>query len=181
MVQNTSGLLYNVVSLITFLLLATCGIAAVWDIRFRTIPNWLTIPALLAAIALHLESGSLRPSLYGLALALGIGLPLFALRGLGGGDVKLMAAAGAIVGWPGLVNLFAIQAVIGGVAAVVLLLWKGGLRSAAGNVLHILRSLVQLRAPYKDRQDLDVGSPGAVTLPQAPVMAAAAVIYLLAT
>ncbi|MGH9673596.1 MAG: A24 family peptidase [Bryobacteraceae bacterium] len=166
--------------MITFLLLTTCGLAAVWDVRFRKIPNWLTIPALLAAIALHLASGTLSPSLYGLALALGLGLPLFALRGLGGGDVKLMAAAGAIVGWPGFVALFAIQAVLGGGAAVVLLLWKGGLRSAMRNVLHILGSLLRLRAPYKDRRDLDVGSPGAVTLPQAPVMAAAAVIYLVA-
>jgi prepilin peptidase CpaA len=65
-------------------------------------------------------------------------LPLFALRGLGGGDVKLMAAFGAWLG-PGLVLWAAgYGAIAGGVLAVVAALWAGYLRQALANLWLLL-------------------------------------------
>ncbi len=159
-------------------LLLACGGAAYEDARRRRIPNWVTIPALAAGLGLHAAGGGLKASALGLAVALAIGLPLFALRGLGGGDVKLLAAAGALTGWPAFGTLFLVNAALSGGVAIGLLVWRGGLGRALGNVGHILAALLRFRAPYADREELDVGSARAVTLPQGPIFLVAAVVYL---
>jgi len=81
-------------------LLGAC-VATLTDLRTRTIPNWLTLPLLAFALATH----ALERGVWGLSLAL-LGslvcfLPvyfLFTRHALGGGDVKLFAAFGALVG-----------------------------------------------------------------------------------
>ncbi|MBI3682079.1 MAG: prepilin peptidase [Acidobacteria bacterium] len=49
-------------------------------------------------------------------------LPLFLLRGMGGGDAKLMAAIGAITGWQNCFIVFLLTAILGGVLAAGLAL-----------------------------------------------------------
>jgi hypothetical protein len=46
------------------------------------------------------------------------------------------------------------------------------------NVLHILKQALRFRAPYRDREELDVSSPRAVTLPHGAVIAAGTLLYL---
>lgn len=80
------------------LLALALAVAVVSDLRVRKVPNALTGPAVLMGFALgafgHGPHG-LRLSLEGAALT----LPLYALRGgLGAGDVKLLAAVGALAG-----------------------------------------------------------------------------------
>jgi prepilin peptidase CpaA len=71
------------------------------DFRTRKIPNWLTLPALVLGVAIHIVtagwSGAIA-SLEGAGLALVLLLPLVLLRGLGAGDWKLMGAVGAFLG-----------------------------------------------------------------------------------
>jgi prepilin peptidase CpaA len=78
------------------------ALVAGWvDFRTRRIPNWLTIPAVLSGISLRAALGGwpgAKASLEGLALALGLLLPLVLLRALGAGDWKLMGAMGAFLG-----------------------------------------------------------------------------------
>ena len=97
-------------------------LAAAIDIRTRRIPNALT--ATMAGLGLGLAGAGasgipLWASVAGFALGLGLMLPGHLLGGTGAGDVKLMAAMGAIVG-PGLVvSAFLFTAVAGGVLAVM--------------------------------------------------------------
>lgn len=91
-------------------------IAAAWDWRTRTIPNWLTIPVLLAGLALNRLDG-----LYGAGAALLVQVPFFVIGMIGGGDVKLMAAAGALLGWREFFVLFLIVSLLQGLGALVLL------------------------------------------------------------
>lgn len=76
-------------------------IAAFTDLRGRIIPNWLTLPAFVVGLSLHLSLGGLRAGLFAVLSALLCFLPVYFLfvRGaLGGGDVKLFAALGAWLG-----------------------------------------------------------------------------------
>ena len=76
-------------------------IAARFDIRYRRIPNMLCLAGFLLGVALHGWlggwSGAGMALLSGLALLFGMFL-FFAIGWLGAGDVKLLAAAGAIGG-----------------------------------------------------------------------------------
>jgi prepilin peptidase CpaA len=154
--------------------------AAAYDLRLRRIPNWLTLGGLIAGFALHAWLGGRREAALGFALAVAVYLPLFLLRAVGGGDLKLMAAVGALAGPPAWMVMFVLTAVLGGVAAVALLVVRGGLGRALGNVLHILGQLARFRAPHRERPELDVASPRAVTLPHGAAIAAGVLLYLAA-
>jgi len=89
-------------SLIIHLVLAlVLAIACTTDLRKRRIPNWLTFPTILLGLILNLAfSGfdGLRESAFGTGTALLMLAPLFVLRWMGAGDVKLMMAIGALEG-----------------------------------------------------------------------------------
>src|SRR2546425_13068330 len=76
-------------------------VACVFDLYSRRIPNALTFGAaavaLVVAAALGGASGAWS-TLMGLAVGLAIWLPIYALGGMGAGDVKVMAAIGAWLG-----------------------------------------------------------------------------------
>ena len=117
------------------------ALACATDLRGARIPNALTLSAIVAALTFH----ALAPAGVGLAAA-GLGLlvgllvffPFFALGAMGAGDVKLMAALGAWLGWHAAINVALFGAVAGGVLAVVVALWHGYLRTALGNVKTLL-------------------------------------------
>src|SRR5690348_15576050 len=103
-------------------------VAAAYDIRYRRIPNWLTAGGVLMGFALNafllahppsvLSLGGLLFSLKGFGLAFGLYFFLYALRAMGAGDVKLMAAIGAMVGWQNWFGIFLVTAILGGIAAM---------------------------------------------------------------
>src|ERR1700722_10475408 len=112
-------------------------IAAVYDIRFRRIPNWLVLTGLVLGLGLNtflLRWSGARASLLGIGLAFLIYFPLYLLRGMGAGDVKLMAAIGAIVGAANWFGIFIVSALLGGIAAILLLLSRGKLLNSLWNV-----------------------------------------------
>jgi prepilin peptidase CpaA len=107
--------------------------AAAIDIRTRRIPNGLT--ALMSGLGIAMAAtgmSGLHPAAacVGFALGLLLMMPGYALGATGAGDVKLMAAVGAIVG-PGLVvTAFLFTAIAGGVLAVVVAARRGRVAAA---------------------------------------------------
>jgi prepilin peptidase CpaA len=82
-------------------LLALTAAAALTDTRSGLIPNWLTLPTLALAPLARLAAGGTSGAIDGLAGGLACGLvplAMFGMRAMGGGDVKLFAALGALCG-----------------------------------------------------------------------------------
>jgi len=115
--------------------------ACVTDLRTRRVPNVLTLGAAVAAMAFHAagHGGSgLLFALFGWGLGLLVFLPLFALRGIGGGDVKLLAALGAWLGPSMVLWVAAFAAIAGGVFALIVSAKHGYTRKAFSNVWGLL-------------------------------------------
>jgi prepilin peptidase CpaA len=100
------------------------------DVRGMRIPNWLTLPSLVAAIGL----GGLTGGLAGLGIALaGAGAALailflpFAYRVMGAGDVKAAMVLGALWGVDVFISTFWWMVLSGGVIAIALVAAQGGL------------------------------------------------------
>ena len=107
-------------SLCTFLLLL-----AVIDLRHRLVPNALLYPAALVTLCLSIVLPG--PSVRSALLGGGVGLAVFLLAALvrpagrGGGDVKLAALIGLMVGFPDVLCALALGILAGGVTAIALL------------------------------------------------------------
>src|SRR5437016_4035299 len=125
--------------------------ASVYDVRYRRIPNWLTASGVVAGIALNSFlfgfSGTLH-SLLGFFVAFAFYVTLYALRAMGAGDVKLMAAVGSIVGWENWFGIFILTAVIGGIISLVMVAVKGRMRKTLFNVGFILSEMKSGRPAY---------------------------------
>ncbi len=117
------------------LLLITVITCAYTDTARGKIYNVVTIPALLLGFAVSLLLDSFAPGnrhLLDSALGLAAGGGLFGLvylmRGMGGGDVKMMAAIGAIsADWRFAVLAAFYSALVGAVIGIGILIWRGDL------------------------------------------------------
>ena len=104
------------------LLIVIVGLAAVIeDMGWRRISNWTTGGALVAGLIVHFLqrswSGVLH-SLLGAAIGFAAFLVFYLLGGMGGGDVKLMAGFGALLGDSRILPAALLAAASGGVIAL---------------------------------------------------------------
>ena len=115
-------------------------IACIRDVRTRRIPNVLTFGAMVTAILFRGVTGGwdgLTSSVIGWALGAVLFFPIFALRGMGAGDVKLLAAVGAWLGPSDVVRVALATAVAGGILAVAVALLHGYLSTALRNLWNL--------------------------------------------
>lgn len=174
------------------LILLCCLLAlAVWhDVRTRRIPNALVFGGALLGLALN----SLYPagaslftadfggigllwSLAGLGAGLALLLPMYVLRTLGAGDVKMMAMVGAFVGPQAVVVCTVLTLLAGGVLALLV-------ASATGRLRHLLRNTFHmgLHATFRslggERLQIDPPVEASGRLPYAVAIAAGTLPYL---
>jgi prepilin peptidase CpaA len=108
------------------------GVAAtVDDLRRRQIANWIPVVALIGGLAWQVSQSGWRgalDSVLGTAAGFAVFLVFYLLGGMGGGDVKLMAGFGALLGARRLLEASLWTAGIGGLLAVMVLairpLWR---------------------------------------------------------
>jgi|SRR5579863_5055779 len=169
-----------VMQVVLVLIVVTAG---VYDLRYRRIPNWLVLVGLVLGFGLNtflFELQGLKQSALGMGLALAIYFPLYALRAMGAGDAKLMAALGSIVGWKNWIALFVVTAILGGVAAVIVLLFAGRVRKTFWNLGWIINEVRHFRAPYHSSEELDVRSAKGLRMPHGAVIALGSIVFLVA-
>lgn len=169
-----------VLKLALALLVITAG---VYDVLWRRIPNWLVLPGFLLGLGLNALLGSdyapgLKEAGLGAGLAFLVYFPLYLLGGMGAGDVKLMTAIGAIVGWKNWLVIFIFSGILGGVIALAIVLSKGRLRQTFWNLGYILWELAHLRSPRRSGEEFDVSSGKGLTMPHGAVVALGCLFFL---
>ena len=128
-------------------------VAVHFDLRYRRIPNLLIVSGLSAGLLLNVwqvgASGG-GMALIGALAGFGMLLPFYMLRGVGAGDVKLLAALGAIVGPHALISIALYGAVVGGAMSLTALARQRQLSLAIGEILgqQRLPSSSGLKLPY---------------------------------
>lgn len=126
--------------IVLMLVLITAAIAAYTDVRTRRIPNVLPAALLAAGITLSALHGW-ESAAISIGLFLGVfafGTFLFSLGFIGGGDVKLIAAACAALGWPDTVAFLLFTMVAGGILGLSMSAARGRLQPMLANVKSIV-------------------------------------------
>jgi prepilin peptidase CpaA len=107
-------------------------VAAIEDLRRRNIPNWVNVGALCATLlyqTLSRGAAGLMIAAAGTAIGFSIFLLFYVLGGMGGGDIKLMAAFGALLGPSGILRAALLTALIGALLAAAVLAWNRNQRA----------------------------------------------------
>lgn len=107
------------------LALALVVACAAVDWRSRRIPNGLTLPAIALGLVLNAVfagTAGLVFSAFGFAMGAGLFFIPYFLGGMGAGDVKLMGAVGALLGWHLALAALFYTALAGGLIAVLAIL-----------------------------------------------------------
>ncbi|HUT36476.1 MAG TPA: A24 family peptidase [Planctomycetota bacterium] len=169
------------------ILLAVLVAAAYTDLASGKVHNWVTLPATVAGLMLGYVLGGvggvsqtlpsasalaaspavggvkqdfcLVDSLLGVALAGGVFGLFFLYGAFGAADVKLAVAIGALKGWYFALLALMASALVGGVLALGVLVWKGQLRRG------LLDSLVAIVRPGKAAKAREGASPARLTVP----------------
>ena len=107
------------------------GTAIASDLRWRTIPNWLTTSSILVGLGFHTVMNQFEGfvfSLEGAAVGLGLFVILYVCGWMGAGDVKLFAAVGSFLGPAQTISAAIAIALVGGLLALVVLGFHQGWR-----------------------------------------------------
>jgi len=116
-------------------------VAVVWDLATRRIPNWLTFGAAIAALAVHAYFAGwpgIGMTLAGWLVGVAFFFPVFALGGMGAGDVKLLGAVGAWLGPIAVIWVALFSGIAGGVMGILVAAFAGYLTQAFRNVWGLL-------------------------------------------
>jgi len=162
---------------LTAALVIGAGVAAtVVDMRHRRVPNALTMG--LASVGLVVAMAgfgtvTVGGALGGLALGLALLLPAHVFGATGAGDVKLLAAFGALLGPADVFDAFLRAAILGGVMALMVALWRGRLRETVYGTAMLVTTRTRTAAAL-------IEHPAANNrFPYAPAIACGAVLVVL--
>lgn len=124
---------------------------AAWiDGRQLRVPNWLTFPMILSGLVYSAWVGGwagLGDGLIGMCVGLATLLPLYAVGGMGAGDVKLMAGIGAWLGASATWNAFVVSVIVGAVMAVAMVAWRKSWKKHCGNFSQIVLEFMTVKSP----------------------------------
>lgn len=133
-------------------------VAAYIDGKQLRVPNWLTFPMVASGLLFNVIGGflldgwiggfsGLGNGLLGMVVGLACLLPLYAVGGMGAGDVKLMAGVGAWLGAETAFFAFCVSTIVGAIMAVFMVLFSKRIKQHYANFLMILIEWLHIRNP----------------------------------
>ena len=150
---------------------------AAWcDATTHRIPNTVTVTGLAAALMLRAPLGldTVVQGLAGAGIAVAVSLVLYAVRAIGGGDVKLLAGVGAFLGSSAIIGALGLIAVLGAAFALLIMIRRGLLPLLLFNTLDLVKSWRSLGQAGQARR---LESPGALTIPYGVPIALGTLIW----
>ncbi|TFY96893.1 A24 family peptidase [Ramlibacter rhizophilus] len=157
-------------------------LAAAWiDWRTMRIPNWLTVAGMCWGLLWNAVSAptvmeGVLTAVGGLALGLGLFLPLWLLRVMGAGDVKLMAMVGAFLGALATFKAIVFVGLAGGIVVLAYAVANGSAGRLARNVRDLVYSAALPGVPAWRPSE---ATPSLGRLPYGVSIAAGTIAYLL--
>jgi prepilin peptidase CpaA len=130
---------------ILIILIIVLTIAAVSDIMFQKVPNWLTYPTMIGGIAYYTWMNGIEgflSSVEGIGVGVVVLILPYLMGGMGAGDIKLMGAVGGLLGPKGVFTAFLFTAIIGGIYALIILALYGNLRDTFKRYGTMLKTFV---------------------------------------
>ena len=161
-------------------------VAAVIDGIKLKVPNWITFPMIMtgwaySAIAYGVAGDGwyvgLGWSLAGTGVGLALLLPLYAIGGMGAGDVKLLAGVGAWVHCENTFYGFCASVVIGGLIAIGQIIYTRGIKKHSHQFMSILNEIVTIRNPETLAQIAADRKPTMTLLPYGIPIAIGTILY----
>lgn len=123
------------------LIIAFAVTVAVSDGIWRRIPKMLTVAGAVVGLVVHLFGGGLASAAFATLIGFVIGVTLFRLGAIGGGDVKLMAALGAILGTGRWFTAMEIAVFAAAAVAIVQMIYRGVFRQTLLNIVELTQWL----------------------------------------
>jgi prepilin peptidase CpaA len=164
-------------------LVAVILIVAAWiDGRELRVPNWITFPMVLTGVVYNTWVGGwngLQEGLLGMVVGLATLLPLYAVGGMGAGDVKLMAGLGAWLGPHVAWNAFVVSVVVGAVMAVGMVLWRKSWVQHYTNFLMIAVEWMTVKNPRELSRIAQERKPQMLLLPYGIPICIGSIAYFL--
>jgi prepilin peptidase CpaA len=144
-------------------ILAFVTTAAIADAFWGKIPRAFTSVGLVAGLAFHLVRGGFLSAALAAFIGFAVGLVLFDLGAIGGGDVKLISALGALLGFGPWAFAMEIAVIAAALIALARALRRGVLRETLGNVAQLVRWIAKEgRRPHPL---IRIGVPGTLGAP----------------
>jgi len=173
--MNFSNIIKEPISIIVVALVL---LALYSDLRWRKIPNCLTLPAIALGFVLNFLGNSwngLMLAFFGFLVGMGLLILPFILGGMGGGDVKFMGALGALLGSYAVVNVFLYTALVGGAIAIVVALANKKLLDTLKRMWLFLKCVFLFRAPETGTATFEKS----ITIPYGLAIGAGVILYLI--
>jgi prepilin peptidase CpaA len=160
----------------------TLIVAAYIDGKQLRVPNWLTFPMVIAGFIYNGTAfglTGLQAALYGAGAGLICLLPLYAVGGMGAGDVKLMAGVGAWLGASVTFSAFCVSTVVGGLMAVVMVIRRKSFAKHYANFWMLLSEFLRVKNPRQLSQIAAERKPSMLLLPYGIPICIGSIAYFL--
>jgi prepilin peptidase CpaA len=155
-------------------------VAAVIDGWKLKVPNWLTFPMIISGWIFSFWCGGLEGlgySILATMLGLALLLPTYAIGGMGAGDVKLLAGVGAWIGSEATFYAFCSTAIVGGLMAVAMVLYRRAWQKHRDQFVTILSEVIAIRDPNQLSEIAAARKPSMMLLPYGIPIALGTILY----